>query len=245
MIVYGLNVVREAIKSKYQESIAEIIIDETKKSHEKITSILSEAKSLGIRYRIVARKVLENITKTEFHQGIACDIGKFHYIDEEEMIENTSTVLICDSIMDPNNLGAISRSALLFGFNWIVIPKDRNVDVTPTVVKVSAGAILHQNISKVVNITRFIDTLKSNDWFIIGLDAGGSEDLRKTLQKSQGKIGIVVGSEEKGMRKLVKETCSVICSIPTTGSLDSLNASDAATIAMYEHFYNKNFQKAI
>jgi len=236
MIVYGINVIEELLKSWYADEVSEIIYDKESKN-KRIDEIIKKAQSLGIRSRGLNKKSIDTIAKTQHHQGILCDV-KIKYFDLEVIIKGEFNVLLCDSIQDPNNLGAMIRSAVLFDFLGIIIPKDRSVEITPSVVKVSSGAVFHSYPCKVVNLSRAIETLKENGYTIIGLDGKAQTEINEI--NSKRKVGIVVGSEGEGLRRLVKEKCNFLARIPTTNKIDSLNASNAAAIAMYQIFVNQN-----
>ncbi len=141
-------------------------------------------------------------------------------------------ILILDGITDPQNLGSLIRTALCFGVAGLVIPENRAASVTPSVIKASAGAALHLPIIKVVNISRTIDQLKEVGFWIYGADADCGEGIRSPDYSNHA--GLVLGSEGKGIRPLVRKKCDVLISIPMTGSIDSLNVSVAGGIILYE-----------
>lgn len=234
MLFYGINPTLEVLNSKHKDNIKEIILEQNSKNN-RINQISTMAQKLKIKTRFVNKNVLSSILKTDKHQGVAFDLESFKYSELEDIVEKKLNIVLPDSITDPNNLGAIIRSALLFGFYSIVLTKDRCSDITPTVAKVSSGALFHIEIVKIVNLARTIDFLKENNYFIIGLDTKGNEDISK-LSMPSTKIGLVVGSEGEGIRRLVREKCNVLSFIKTTGKIDSLNASNACAIAMYEIF---------
>lgn len=233
MILFGINPLTEALNSSYRNLVKEIIIDKDIKN-KRIEKIVEISSRLQIKIRFVGKNVLNSITKNSLHQGVAFEIQEFPFKNIEEVINDRKNIVLCDLIQDPHNLGSIARNALLFGFESVVITKDRSVGITPTVVKVSSGAVFHLDIVKVVNLARTIDILKENGYFVIGLDVRGESEISQlTLVKP---VGLVVGSEGEGIRELVKKKCSVVSYIKTTNKLDSLNASVATAIAMYEIF---------
>jgi len=234
MIIYGINVVDELLRSEYIKDVNEIIFDKESKN-KRLDELLEKAKGVGVKIRTLDKRSIENISKTTHHQGVICDI-RLKYFDLEYLVDNGFNVLLCDSIQDPNNLGAMIRSAVLFNFYGIVIPKDRNTEITSSVIKVSSGAIFHTYPCRVVNLNRTIEILKESNYTIIGLDANATIEM--TQAKHGDKVGIVIGSEGEGLRKLTKEKCDHLVKIPTTNKIDSLNASSAATIAMYQVFIN-------
>ncbi len=165
------------------------------------------------------------------HQGIILDIADYEYATLNSLIKENSFIIILDHLNDPHNFGAISRTAEAFGVDGIIIPKDRGVLVNDTVIRTSAGAILNLNVAKVTNLVRTISLLKEKGFWIIGADLEGS--IFTEIDYS-GKIALVIGSEDRGMSRLVKENCDFIAKIPMVGQINSLNASVAAGIMIQE-----------
>ena len=166
------------------------------------------------------------------HQGIILSIPDYEYHDVSEMIdESDALIVILDHLEDPHNLGAIIRTCEAAGVSGIIIPKDRSVLVNSTVMKVSAGALENVKVACVTNLNNTIKYLKDNNFWIVGTDMEGTSydeiDYR-------GKIAIVIGNEGSGMSKLVRESCDFIASIPMRGVINSLNASVATGIIVYE-----------
>ena len=167
------------------------------------------------------------------HQGIILDIEDFSYTDYEEFFNvDNAKVVILDHLEDPHNLGAIIRTAEAAGITGIIIPKDRSVDINSTVMKTSAGALENMKISKVTNIVATINDLKDNGFWIVGTTMDGQYDYKDIDYK--GKIALVIGNEGNGMSKGVKDACDYIARIPMKGKINSLNASVAAGIMIYE-----------
>lgn len=233
MLFFGINPLKEALRSKYSRRIREVIVEKANRSR-RLEEILGKAAGLGISVREVDGKTLTKIVKTRSHQGVAFEVDGIVYVDIEYVAKKRENLVLCDSVQDPNNLGAISRSALLFDFRGVVVPKDRSVDITPSVAKASAGAIFHLDIVRVVNLARAIEFLKERGYLVIGLDVSGENDISRA--DFVFPVALVVGSEGEGMRRIIKEKCEIICRVRTTGSLDSLNVSVASAIAMYEVF---------
>jgi 23S rRNA (guanosine2251-2'-O)-methyltransferase len=142
-----------------------------------------------------------------------------------------------DSLEDPHNLGAVLRCADATGVDGVIIGKNRSVSLNSTVAKVSTGAIEYVDVCQVVNLVRCLEELKNHGYWIVGLEADGAIDYRE--YNYSGKNCIVVGSEGKGISRLVKETCDVLVKIPMVGHVNSLNASVSASIIMYEALRNK------
>ena len=175
------------------------------------------------------------------HQGVVVKVIDYEYCNLRDVLEkykNEDAVLaILDGLEDPHNLGAILRTADATGVNGIIIPKHRSVSLNATVAKVSTGAIEYANVVQVTNLVTTIKELKKNGYWIIGLELDGSVDYRK--QDYSGKIAVVIGSEGKGISRLVKEECDFCVNIPMYGHVNSLNASVSAAILFYEILRNR------
>ncbi|HIS90694.1 MAG TPA: 23S rRNA (guanosine(2251)-2'-O)-methyltransferase RlmB [Candidatus Faecisoma merdavium] len=163
------------------------------------------------------------------HQGIVLKIADYDYKDISEL--NSDVVVMLDHLEDPHNFGAIIRTCEAAGVKDIIIPKDRSVKVNSTVMKTSAGCLDRVNIYEVTNLVQTINYLKKNDYWIIGTDIKGT-DYKDIDYK--GKIVIIIGNEGNGMSRLVKEACDFIATIPMKGEVNSLNASVAAGIIIFE-----------
>ena len=228
-IIYGRNAVTEALKS--ERTIDRILFQQD--AGGSISKIVEMAKDGGVRFDFVRKSELDAITEGA-HQGVVCISSPYEYKELSEIIENASSgalVIILDGLEDPHNLGAIMRSAECVGADGIIIPKRRSVGLTETVAKTSAGAIEYMPCARVGNIVKAIEELKEAGFWIYGADMDG-----ETLwdSKLEGKIALVIGNEGKGISRLVKEKCDFILSIPMKGKINSLNASNAATVLMYE-----------
>jgi rRNA methylase, putative, group 3 len=231
MLVYGRNVAKEILKNN--QKVYKIMIEENFNDKEIISLI--ENKNIKLEY--LSKKEFFKFDKFS-HQGIILDIEEFSYSNIESLLNiEDAKVVILDHLEDPHNLGAIIRTSEAAGIDGIIIPKDRSVEVNSTVMKTSAGALNHVSISQVTNLRDSIKELKENGFWIIGTDIENSVDY-KELDYS-GKIAIVIGSEGKGMSDIIKKECDFIASIPMHGKVNSLNASVAAAIMIYESIRNR------
>lgn len=221
MRVYGKNVAREVL----DKNIKRVYM--TKNFGDK--EIIDELKSRNISIRFLDRNVLNKMEKGN-HQGIIIDIDDYNYYSLDE-IEKENVIIMLDHIEDPHNFGAIIRTVEAAGYKSIIIPKDRSALVNSTVMKVSAGTLENVKIARVGNLVNTINELKKQGYWIIGTDMAGT-DYKDIDYK--GKIVIVIGNEGKGMSRLVKENCDFIASIPMRGKVNSLNASVAAALIIYE-----------
>ncbi len=232
--IEGKNPVLEALKSG--RSIDRILI--AKGSNEgSIREIVARAKEQKIVIREIDRKKLDEISGSRAHQGIIAYVSPYNYVEVEDILNHAKNkgedpfIIILDEITDPHNLGAIIRTAECLGAHGIVIPKRRSVGITPAVVKASAGAVEYMLISKVTNISMTIKKLQDNGVWVAGAAMDGEEIPNQDLR---GPLALVIGNEGAGMGRLVKESCDFIVKIPLRGKIQSLNASVAAGILMYE-----------
>ena len=221
MRVYGKNVAKEVLdKSIKRVYLAKNFNDQ---------KIINELKNRNIQIRYVDKNILNGMEKGN-HQGIIIDIDDYDYYPLDE-IEKEDVIIILDHLEDPHNFGAIIRTVEAAGYKSIIIPKDRSVEVNSTVMKVSAGTLEKVKIARVGNIVNTINELKKKGYWVIGTDMEGT-DYKDIDYK--GKIVIIIGNEGKGMSRLVKENCDFIASIPMKGTVNSLNASVAAALIIYE-----------
>jgi len=234
-LIEGRNAVIEALKS--DRTIEQILVakGDTEGS---INVVLGLAKEKGIVVKEVDRKKLDQMCDFGAHQGVLAVVTPYNYYEVNEILEYAKEkgekpfIIILDEIEDPHNFGAIIRTAEVCGAHGIVITKRRNVGVTPTVYKTSAGAVEHMRIAKVTNINPVIDDLKAAGVWIYGADNTGENYCFN--EKLDGAIAVVIGSEGRGISKLTREKCDVLVKIPMVGQITSLNASVAAGIIMYE-----------
>lgn len=230
-MLYGIHPVREALLAGKRDFHA-LYISKSRKNPFK-EDFLSLAKKRGILIEYPDASFF----KDKGHQGIAAKVSIFKTTDLSTILSMAQKngppfLLLLDGINDPQNCGALVRSALCAGVHGICLPSDRSVGPTPTVSKASAGALEHMSIAKEVNLVRAIKYLKDQGVWIFGTDARAS----KTIWNADlsGPVAVVVGSEGKGLRKLVKKECDQLMKIPQVGVLGSLNASVAGALTMFE-----------
>ena len=228
MHVYGKNVAKELLQNP--KTIKKAYIYENFNDEE----ILNKIKQANITCKFLDKKALDNIEEGN-HQGIILDIDDYKYCYLDELL-NRDIVIILDHLEDPHNFGAIIRTCEASGINSIIIPKDRSVKVNSTVMKTSAGTLERVDICMVTNLVSTIKQLKEHGFWIIGTDMEGT-DYRKIDYK--GKIAIVIGNEGKGLSRLTEENCDFIAKIPMYGTVNSLNASVAAALVIYEAVMNR------
>jgi 23S rRNA (guanosine2251-2'-O)-methyltransferase len=235
-IIYGIHPIREALKSPDLQ-FQKILIG-TKKLHPSIQTVLDLAAKRQILVTFTPKETLDQMANGGLHQNIVGLIREIPYSDLGEILSQwkqsggKALFFILDGIQDPQNLGALLRTALGCGVHGMIIPKDRAVGITPSVVKASAGAALRLPIARVVNIANAIDTLKKEGIWVYGA-SGEVKDLIYNLDLNID-LAIVIGAEEKGIRPLVKKKCDRLFSIPMKGPISSFNASVSGGMILYE-----------
>ena len=224
----GRNAVLELLKT--DKTIDKILLE--KGAQGTLGKIFAEARKKGVRVQFVDRAVLDRESADGRHQGVVAYTSDFVYADLFELGggEN-SLIVLCDGIEDVHNLGSILRVAECTGADGVVIPKAKGASVTEAVIRISAGAAEHIPVAKVPSINYAIDCLKERGYWIYGLEAGGESIYQTELS---GKVALVVGGEDSGVRRLTRQKCDKILSIPLFGKVNSLNASVALGIAAYE-----------
>jgi 23S rRNA (guanosine2251-2'-O)-methyltransferase len=235
-IIYGIHPVEEALKSPRIQ--LEKILIAKQKPIPSFQSILHLASQRQIPIIYTEKETLEQIAGGGLHQNIVAMTKEISYLNLEEILsrskEDTTKALflILDGIQDPQNFGSLIRTALGCGVHGIIIPKDRAVGITPTVIKASAGAAFHLPIAKVTNLSRTIEALQKVGIWVYGASGEAKEKIYE-LDLSMD-IAIVIGAEGKGIRPLVKKKCDRLFSIPMKGPLTSFNASVSAGMILYE-----------
>ena len=235
--IIGRNPVIEALKAK--RPIEKILI--LRGSHGKpIQMIKSLARENGVIVTEVDKHKFRSLTQSESAQGVVAIAGVKEYDDLDTLLENISSasgakrpfLLILDEITDPHNIGALIRTAECAGVDGIILPKHHAASLTDTVLKTSAGAVEHIPVSRVTNVANTIDRLKEDGYWIVGAD-GTADKLYDEIDFTLP-VAIIIGAEGKGMRRLVKDKCDFLVRIPLKGKIESLNASVAGAIIMYE-----------
>ena len=225
MLVYGRNVCLEYLEKN--KKVRKVILQEGFRD-EKLLSLIGK---LNFPVKEMPKYELDRLANG-VHQGIIMDVEDFRYTDYHDFIDNPEcSVVILDHLEDPHNLGAIIRTSEAAGIDGIIIPKDRSVEVNATVIKTSVGTVDNIPISMVTNLNSTIKDLKENGFWVVGTDMNGTD--YKDIDY-HGKIALVIGNEGNGMSRIVRESCDFIAEIPMYGKVNSLNASVAAGIMIYE-----------
>jgi 23S rRNA (guanosine2251-2'-O)-methyltransferase len=241
-VLYGHHPVNEALRAG-KRTIAEIWLARDKSSP-RLNQVEERAHSSDIALTRVSPARLTALAGSERHQGVCARVSGYPYIGLDDLVKGKNEepadwslpvcLLLLDSIQDPHNLGALIRTAYCAGIDGVVIPKDRSAAASPDVSRISAGALEHTRLTRATNLVKVISALKSRGLWVAGLDRSGGDTLFS--MDFTVPLAIVVGSEEKGLRPLVKKNCDMLVNIPQMGDVDSLNASVAGGIVMYEVF---------
>ena len=231
----GRNALTEALRSGRTIDKVFIASGDTDKALQRLAA---QAKEAGAVIVPVDRRKLDMMSTTHSHQGVIALVAARDYATIDEILEEAANrgqaplIVICDELSDPHNLGAILRSAECAGAHGVIIPKRRSVGLTATVAKASAGAVEYMKVARVTNLNAAMEELKQKGVWIFGTAAEGSVPMYQA--DLTGPTAIVIGSEGDGMSRLVRENCDVTVHIPMSGKINSLNASAAATVLLYE-----------
>ena len=234
MIIYGKNPVREAVRAG--KTIDKLFVAGEERDPS-LSQIISAAKEAGATVVSSDRRALDKIAEGGNHQGIAAQVTDFVYSSLDDIFAEAEArgqkmlVVLLDGITDPHNHGAIIRSAECLGAHGVVIPKHRSVSVNDTAVKAASGATAYMKVAKVTNINDAIRELKERNVWVYACDFGGQPPFCADFKDN---TALVVGSEGKGVKRLTRELCDGVVTIPECGKINSLNASVAAGIMLYE-----------
>ena len=224
--IYGIRPVLEALHGRRREVFE--VLDAAGSAEE----VAKAANAAGVPLKRVPRARLEDLARGAAHQGVAALVGPYPYSDLGEILAASDPLLLLlDGVTDPRNLGAVLRAADGAGASGVVIPKDRAVGVTAAAVKASAGASEHVSVARETNLRRAIDRVKDAGVWVYAAEVGGTAYTGLDLS---GPVAFVLGSEGRGVRRLVREGCDGAVSIPMLGAVESLNVSVAAAVLLYE-----------
>ncbi len=233
-ILYGVNTVVEALKARGREF--QWVGVATERKDIRLKRVIDECRKIGVQVRFLSRVELDELAGHAAHQGLVAVTSAKQYNDLDDLLAarraEHSLIVVLDGVEDPHNLGAILRTADAAGADGVVVPDRRAAGVTGVVAKVSAGASEHLPIAKVTNISRALEELKSNNFWIVGLDERGPQTYDAIDYKMH--CAVVLGAEGKGLHELVRRHCDMLVSIPMLGHVPSLNVSVAAGIVLFE-----------
>ncbi len=231
--IYGKNVVEQRLDNG--DEIEVLFVEKNK--HQKLVNLANNNK---IEVSFVSKNKLDALSNNGNHQGLVARVADFKFASLDEIITKREfpLIVLLDGVEDPHNFGAIIRTCEAVGVDGIIILDRRSVSVTGTVIKTSVGAIDNMKIVQVNNLARTIQTLKDKGYWIVGTDLKNSQDYRTVNYKMP--TVLIVGSEGKGMSRLVRESCDFVAKIPMIGKVNSLNVSVATAVLLYEVFNQQN-----
>jgi 23S rRNA (guanosine2251-2'-O)-methyltransferase len=232
LVIYGVHPVLETLRAGKRHIEKVYVLTGSSVERE----IGTRLEGLSLPLLRISGNEIASLAGSPHHQGIAARVGPFPYVELDhlmsESIHQSGPVLLLDGIQDPANLGSILRSAECLGATGIVLTTDRSASITPAAEKASAGASAHISVARVVNLVRALGELKAAGFWIHAADSRGSDSIYSV--DFRGKIAFVVGSEGKGIRRLVRDTSDFVISIPMTGKIESLNVAQTAAILLAE-----------
>lgn len=233
-LIYGRNSVRELLKA---DKPVNKVLFQSEGTGSNFQELVGVAREKGIPFQFVEKSALDRLTAHAKHQGVLAYVAPREYATVEDILGLARSkgedpfILVLDEVEDPHNLGALIRTVDAVGAHGVIIPKRRSVGLTGTVAKTSAGAVEHVLVARETNLVQTLKDLKEAGCWVAGAEAGGAEAFETDLT---GPRVLVIGSEGKGIGRLVRETCDEIVSLPMKGKINSLNASVAGSILLYE-----------
>jgi len=232
-IIYGRNPVIEALTADIP--IDKIFLQDGITSAGKVTTLSREK---NVLFQFVPKRKLDELTENGAHQGVVAFAAARKYVEVDDILAlarergEPPFIVIAENLTDPHNLGSVIRSANAAGAHGVIIPKNRSAALSATVAKTSAGAVMHTNVAKVSNIAQTIERLKKEGVWIVGTDLSATQTPYELDLK--GPLAMVIGSEDKGISRLVRENCDFLAKIPMLGEVQSLNAGAACAVLLFE-----------
>lgn len=236
-VVVGRNAVVEALRADVPATA--VYVDARVDADDRVREVLRTASARGLPLLEVTRPELDRLAPGAVHQGVAIQVPPYAYADIRDVVEaardagRVPLVVALDGVTDPRNLGAVLRSSAAFGADAVLVPERRSAGVSAAAWKVSAGAAARVPVARATNLVRALDDLKDRGCFVVGLDAAGATPVGG-LELSCSPLVLVVGSEGRGLSRLVRETCDLLAAVPIESATQSLNAAVATGIALYE-----------
>jgi 23S rRNA (guanosine2251-2'-O)-methyltransferase len=244
--LYGHWAVMEALRAQRRD-LEQLLIADNSEERGVMGEIIATAQERGVNIRHVARRILDDLANSSNHQNTVLRVGGYPYVELDDVLnvaaqrEEKPFVLLLDLLKDPQNVGSLLRVADAVGIHGVVLQERRGVAVTPAVVNSSSGAVEHLNIVQVTNLVQTMKELKDRDVWLVGLDIGpnvpplGRTDLNISL-------GLVLGSEGEGVRRLVRDTCDMLITLPMRGKVASLNVATVGAVALYSAWQARNWE---
>jgi 23S rRNA (guanosine2251-2'-O)-methyltransferase len=246
--IYGHWAVHESLKARRRKVEHLLLAERTDERDKKVAEVLELARVQGVPTQRVQRRILDDLSNNGNHQGIALRVSEYPYVEVDGLLRVAQQrgerpfLLLLDHLEDPQNIGTLMRVADAVGVHGIIIPERRSASITPAVVRASSGAVEHLHIAQVVNLVQTMKKLKEQDIWLVGMDTGDNVPFFDPVQLNMA-IGIVMGSEGKGISKLVRETCDLLMKLPMRGHVESLNVATAGAVALYGAWQARGYGK--
>ncbi len=244
--VYGHWPIMEALRAG-RRNIEQLLITDTVEEKGLVAEIISTAQEKNVNVRRVARRIIDDLAEGANHQSMVLRVGGYPYVQPDEILALAESkgekpfILLLDLLKDPQNVGSLMRVADAVGVHGIILQERRGVGVTSAVVNASSGAVEHLQVAQVTNLAQTMRDLKEKDVWMVGLDIGpNTPPIDK--QDLNMAIGIVLGSEGEGMRRLVRDTCDLLFCLPMRGNVASLNVATVGSVALYTAWRARGWQ---
>jgi 23S rRNA (guanosine2251-2'-O)-methyltransferase len=244
--IYGHWAIMETLRAA-RRPIEQLLVTETVEEKGLVAEILITAQDRGVKVRRVPRRIIDDLAQGANHQSMALRVGDYPYADVEDVFDVAQQrdekpfILLLDLLKDPQNVGVLLRVADAVGVHGVIMQERRGVSITPSVVNASSGAVEHLNIVQVTNLVQTMKDLKSQDVWMVGLDIGPNvPPMDKTDLNIS--LGLVLGSEGEGMRRLVRDTCDLLLCLPMRGKVASLNVATVGSVALYAAWQARGWQ---
>lgn len=244
--VYGHWAVMETLRAG-RRSVEQLLLAENVEERGMVAQIIKAAQERGVKIQRMPRRILDDLAEGGHHQSTALRVAPYPYADVEDILSLAAQrgekpfILVLDLLKDPQNVGTLLRVAESVGVHGVILQERRGVGVTPAVVNASSGAVEYLHVAQVTNLVNAMKDLKEQDIWIIGLEAG--PDLRPIdSTRLDMALGLVLGSEGEGMRRLVRDTCDLLLTLPMRGHVSSLNVATAGSVALYAVWQSRGWQ---
>ncbi|MFC1959820.1 23S rRNA (guanosine(2251)-2'-O)-methyltransferase RlmB [Chloroflexota bacterium] len=244
--IYGRWPVLESLRANRRKFEQLLLMDSIEEKNA-IVEIMTTAEAQDVNIRRVPRRVIDDLSKGANHQGVVLRTGTYVYEDMDDLLKESvhrqekNFFLALDLLQDPQNVGSLLRIADAVGVHGIILQERRGVGVTPAVVAASSGAVEHLKVAQVNNLVNALKLLKDNDVWVVGLDIGPNMQPIDRVDLNMN-LCVVMGGEGQGMRRLVRDTCDLVLTLPMRGHVDSLNVSTAGAVALYTAWQARGWQ---
>ncbi|HLU10992.1 MAG TPA: 23S rRNA (guanosine(2251)-2'-O)-methyltransferase RlmB [Oceanobacillus sp.] len=244
--IYGHWAIMETLRAGRRQ-MEQLLLTETVEEKGLVAEILNTAQERNVKVRRVPRRIIDDLANGANHQNMALRVGEYPYVDVEDVLalaqkrNEKPFILLLDLLKDPQNVGVLLRVADAVGVHGVILQERRSVSITPSVVNASSGAVEHLQIVQVTNLAQTMKDLKSQDVWMVGLDMGPNVPPMDKTDLNMS-LGLVLGSEGEGMRRLVRDSCDLLLCLPMRGMVASLNVATVGSVALYAAWQARGWQ---